>query len=286
MVDAISVGSIYALMALALGLLFGVMGLLNFAYGELVMVGGYTMFYLREEPWPLMILVTVATVTLVSLVMERIAFRPIRQASPMTLLITSFAISVALQTAARLSVGPIPKGVAPWPALIDTYNIYGVQISRLDILTAVTVVALLIALGLLLKRTMLGTALRASTENFDMARLLGVRANRVIAGAFAITGVLAGAVALLLVARTGAVSPTMGLGPLLVAFVGVVIGGIGNLVGAAVGGFVLGALITSLQASLPVSLSGYTEALAFGAVIAILVLRPRGLFGTNAAREI
>jgi branched-chain amino acid transport system permease protein len=218
--------------------------------------------------------------------MERIAFRPIRQASPMTLLITSFAISVALQTAARLSVGPIPKGVAPWPALIDTYNIYGVQISRLDILTAVTVVALLIALGLLLKRTMLGTALRASTENFDMARLLGVRANRVIAGAFAITGVLAGAVALLLVARTGAVSPTMGLGPLLVAFVGVVIGGIGNLVGAAVGGFVLGALITSLQASLPVSLSGYTEALAFGAVIAILVLRPRGLFGTNAAREI
>ena len=272
-------------MALSLALLFSVMGLMNFAYGELIMVGGYTMFVLRDLPFVLLVVITIVVVTLVSVLMERLAFRPLRDASPITLLVASFAVSYGLQQLAYMTVGPLPKGVRPFDFLADTFQIGSVTISVLTVITFVVTVLLLIATTLLLNRTMLGIQLRASTEDFDMARLVGVRANSVIIAAFAITGILAGFVALCYVSRNGSVSPTMGTGPLLVAFVGGVIGGLGSLWGATVGGFLLGATVTALQASLPVDLSSYTQLFAFSAVIAILVLRPSGLFARRAVRE-
>lgn len=272
-------------MALSLALLFSVMGLMNFAYGELIMVGGYAMFLLRDGSWVLLIVATIAVVTLVSILMERLAFRPLRDASPITLLVASFAVSYGLQQLAYMTVGPIPKGVRPFTWLNHSIGLGGVTISYLSLITFLATIVLLIVTTLILNRTMLGVQLRASTEDFDMARMVGVRANRVIVAAFAITGVLAGVVALCYVSRNGSVSPTMGQGPLLVAFVGGVIGGLGSLLGATVGGFLLGAAVTALQASLPVQLSSYTELFAFGAVIAILVLRPSGLFARRATRE-
>jgi branched-chain amino acid transport system permease protein len=272
-------------MALALALLFSVMGLMNFAYGELIMVGGYTMFLLRDDSWLLLVVATIVVVTVVSVLMERIAFRPLRDASPITLLVASFAVSFGLQQVAYMSAGSIPKGVRPYPWLVESFDISGVTLSRLAIITFMVTIGLLIATNLVLNRTMLGVQLRASTEDFDMARLVGVRANRVIGAAFAITGVLAGVVALCYVSRNGSVSPTMGQGPLLVAFVGGVIGGLGSLTGATIGGFLLGATVTALQASLPVDLSSYTLLFAFTGVIAILVLRPSGLFARRAVRE-
>lgn len=271
-------------MALALALLFSVMGLMNFAYGELIMVGGYTMFLLRDEPFILLAVVTLAVVTVVSVLMERLAFRPLRAASPVTLLVASFAVSYALQQLAYMTVGPIPKGVRPFPFLADTFQVGGITVSNLSVVTFVMTIVLLAGTTLLLNRSMLGIQLRASTEDFDMARLVGVRANQVIVAAFAITGVLAGFVALAYVARNGSVSPTMGTAPLLVAFVGGVIGGLGSLWGATIGGFLLGTTVTALQASLPVDLSSYTPLFAFSAVIAILVLRPSGLFARRAVR--
>ena len=284
-VDSISYGSLYALMALSLALLFSVMGLMNFAYGELIMVGGYTMYTLRDDSWVLLIIATIVVVTITSVLMERIAFRPLRDASPITLLVASFAVSYGLQQLAYMSVGPIPKGVRPYPWLVNSFDVWGITLSRLTIITFVATIVLLIGTTLLLNRTMLGVQLRASTEDFDMARLVGVRANRVIVSAFAITGILASVVALCYVSRNGSVSPTMGQGPLLVAFVGGVIGGLGSLAGATVGGFLLGATVTALQATLPVSLSSYTTLFAFSGVIAILVLRPSGLFARRAVRE-
>jgi branched-chain amino acid transport system permease protein len=283
-VDSISYGSLFALMALSLALLFSVMGLMNFAYGELIMVGGYTMYTLRDESWLLVIPTVIVIVTIVSILQERIAFRPLRHASPITLLVASFGVSYGLQKIAEMSVGPIPKGVPPSPWLVQSFDVWGINVSRLDIITFVSTIVLLFATTLLLNRTMLGVQLRASTEDFDMARLVGVRANRVIVAAFAITGLLAGVVALCYVSRNGSVSPTMGSGPLLVAFVGGVIGGLGSLTGATLGGFLLGATTTALQATLPTDLSSYTELFAFSAVIAILVLRPRGLFARRDVR--
>jgi len=277
-IDSIAYGSLFAVMALGLALLFNVMGLMNFAYGELIMAGGYTMFYTRGAGWLAMILMTILVVTVLSVLMELVAFRPLRNASPVTLLISSFAVSYGLQQLAWMTVGRGPqKGVQPYPSLTKQMDIGGVLISRLAIITMGVALLLLVGMTLLLRRTTLGIQLRASSEDFRMAQLTGVRANRVISSAFAITGVLAAAVAILYVLRTGALDPEMGRGPLLVAFVGGVIGGLGSLPGAVLGGFVLGAIINALQATLPQSLSSHTLLFAFLAVITILVLRPDGL---------
>ncbi|UGS36533.1 High-affinity branched-chain amino acid transport system permease protein LivH [Capillimicrobium parvum] len=280
--DSIAYGSLFALIALSLSLLFGVMGLMNFAYGELIMAGAFTMFYTRTWGVIPMIAVTFAIVVVLAVLMERLAFRPVRRGSPVTLLITSFAVSYGLQQLAFMTVGKsTQQGVTPYPWTTRQHDVLGVLVSNLEIITAVTTVLLLIAMTLMLKRTSLGVQLRASTEDFGMAQLVGVKANRVIAFAFAITGFLAAAVTVLYVLRSGAIAPTMGQGPLLIAFVGGVIGGLGSLSGAAFGGFVLGFLINLLQAALPTSLNGYTLVFAFLAVIAILVWQPDGMVVTG-----
>jgi branched-chain amino acid transport system permease protein len=293
--DAIAYGSLFALMAMGLALLFGVMGLMNFAYGELIMCGAYTMFFTRSWGWLAMIVTTVIVVTILSLLMELVAFRPLRRASPVTLLITSFAVSYALQELAwtdvlgiahrvnNATIGTGPqKGVAPYPWLTNQYNIGGVLVSKLEIITWIVTLLVLLAMTVLIRRTTLGIQLRASTEDFRMAQLVGVRANWVISAAFAITGVIAGIVALLYLFRTGAVAPDIGQGPLFVAFVGGVIGGLGSLPGAALGGFTLGVLINILNASLPFKLHSYALLFAFAAVIAIVVLQPEGLIAVRA----
>jgi branched-chain amino acid transport system permease protein len=276
--DSISYGSLFALMALSLALLFGVMGLMNFAYGELIMIGAYVMFYTRDWGWLAMVVATVFVVVVAAVLMELVAFRPVRRATPVVLLVSSFAVSYGLEALGWMTVGKGPqKGVAPYPWLTDQFDVSGVLISKLEIITIVATIALLVGMTLLLKRTSLGVQLRASTEDFQMAQLVGVRANWVISAAFAITGFMAGVVALLYVFRTGAVAPNMGQGPLLIAFVGCVIGGIGSMAGAALGGFVLGALINALQATLPTSVNSHTQLFAFLVVIVILVVLPDGL---------
>jgi branched-chain amino acid transport system permease protein len=277
-VDAVSFGTLFAVMALGLALLFGVMRLMNFAYGELIMVGGYTMYFTQSLGVIPMVLITIIVVVLVSVLMELIAFRPIRHAAPLTLLVTSFAISFGLQQVAYMTVDRgTQKGVSPYPWLTNQHDIAGLRLSNLDILTVIVAIALLLGMTMLLRRTTIGMQLRASTEDYQMAQLVGVRGNRVISFAFAITGFLAAAVCLLYVLRTGALSATMGVTPLLIAFVGGAIGGLGSLSGAALGGFTLGFLINALEAGLPVDLSAYTSMFAFLVVIGILVVAPNGL---------
>lgn len=281
-IDAIAFGALFAVMALGLALLFNVMGLMNFAYGELIMAGAFTMFYTRGLGWVAMILITLVVVVILSLILDQVAFRPLRGASPVTLLITSFAVSYGLQQLGWMTVGRGPqKGVEPYPWLTRQMDIGGVLISRLAIVTMVITVVVLVGMTLLLKRTMLGIRLRASSEDFRMAQLVGVRGNWVIAAAFGITGFLAGVVAILYVLRVGAVDPEIGRGPLLIAFVGGVIGGLGSLAGAALGGFVLGVIINILQASLPVTLASHSLMFAYLFVIAILVLQPNGLIAVR-----
>jgi branched-chain amino acid transport system permease protein len=277
-IDAVSFGALFAVMALGLALLFGVMRLMNFAYGELIMVGGYTMFYTRDLGVLPMVLITVVIVVVVAVLMELVAFRPVRHAPPLTLLITSFALSFGLQQAAFMTVARGPqKGFPPYPWLTDQHHIAGLRLSNLDVLTLLVACGLLVGMTMLLKRTTIGVQLRASTEDFEMAQLVGIRGNRVISFAFAITGLLAAAVCILFVLRTGSLSAQMGVTPLLIAFVGGAIGGLGSLTGAALGGFTLGVVTNVIQASLPVDLSGYTLMFAFLFVIVVLVIAPNGL---------
>ena len=278
LVDAVAFGALFALMALGLSLLFSVMRLMNFAYGELIMVGGYTMYLAQPLGIIPMVLITIAIVVVVSMLMELIAFRPVRRAEPLTLLITSFAVSFGLQQVAFMTIARgSQKGVEPYPWLTDQHHIAGIRVSNLDILTVVIVIALLVGMTMLLRRTSIGVQLRASTEDYQMAQLVGIRGNRVISFAFAITGLLAAAVCILFVLRTGSLSAEMGVTPLLIAFVGGAIGGLGSLTGAALGGFTLGVVINTIQSSLPVDLSGYTLMFAFLFVIVVLVIAPNGL---------
>jgi branched-chain amino acid transport system permease protein len=284
-VDALSVGGLYALTALGIGLIFGVMRLINFAHGELIMIAGYTLLALAGAPlWMLIPAALLAAIAL-GLATERVAFRPLRGADPATLLISSFAVSFFLQKTLILLVGSRPKGVNFLPALGRQIEFFGVRFQILQLVTILVTAIVLVALTLFLKRTRYGLEMRAAAENFRMAQALGVRANRVIATAFGISAALAGIVACLFVAQTGIVQPRMGLQLVIIAFVGTVIGGLGNLTGAAIGGFLVGAGTILLQAVLPPDLRVFREAFVFVAVTLVLLFRPQGLFPARALRE-
>jgi branched-chain amino acid transport system permease protein len=277
-IDAASVGGLYALFALGIALIFGVAGIVNFAHGELMMIGAYVVLLCVGLAWPLVIVIVTAAVVLAALLMERIAFRPVRKSSPSTLLVVGFALGVFLQNLFLVLEGARPQGVDFLSGLLDPAHIAGLRVQWLNIVTLLLTAALAGGLTLFLRRTAMGTQLRAASEDFGMARLVGIRANRVVATAFAISGVLAAAGAVLLVVQSGQVSPGMGLNPLLIAFIATVIGGMGSLVGAAAGGFLLGALTVALQVTLPDGLVPYRDAIIFSLVIAMLLVRPQGLF--------
>lgn len=276
-INAVALGSLYALLALGLALLFGVLGLLNWAHGELIMVGGYSVVLLAGLFLPLALLAMVAIVVLLAVLMERVAFRPVRSARPETMLVTSFGVSFLLQSVALMIFGSRPRSSTVSASLLEPVSIAGISIPRLDLVTVAVAAVCLIALTLLLARTRLGIQLRGAAQDFEMTMLLGVNANRVIAVAFGISGLLASAAAFLLVAQTGVVTPTFGANPVLIAFTAVIVGGMGSLVGGAVGGFVIGALSVLLQAVLPGSLDPFRDAFVFAFVLAMLIARPEGL---------
>jgi branched-chain amino acid transport system permease protein len=281
-IDALSLGSLYALFALGIALVFGVMQLINFGHGELIMVGGYALVMISAPSGLLTIAVMVVVVVGVALAMERIAFRPVRRADAETLLVTSFAVSFFLQSLATLTLGALPRGASVLPGLNKPLSVAGLNVRGLDLVTVGVTLALVTALVLFLK-TRTGVQMRAAAEDFQTARLLGVAANKVIAIAFAMSGVLAAVAAVILVAQTGLVQPTIGVSAVLAAFIATIVGGIGSLTGAVLGGYLLGAVTVSLQALLPLALRSYRDAFVFVAVVAILILRPQGLLTPKSA---
>ena len=276
-IDGVSLGSLYALFALGIGLLFGIMRLINFAHGELIMIGAYALFFIVSPPWPVRIAAILGITVFAALAMERVAFRPARGADPDTLLITSFAVSFLLQNLAILLFGALPRSVAIAPFLTGSVRIGSYTIPNIDLVTVGVTAFLLLVLGLFLARTRLGVQMRAAAENFTMARLLGVRADTVIATAFALSGLLAGVAAIILTQQTGIITPTIGVAPVLAAFVATILGGLGSLVGAVIGGYFLGGLTVALHGTLLLAVRSYRDAFVFAAVLVVLVLRPQGL---------
>jgi branched-chain amino acid transport system permease protein len=284
-IDAISLGAVYALAALGIGLIFSIMRLINFAHGELIMVGGFTLYALAGQPYLVMGLAAILVAAILALGLERVAFRALRKASPATLLISSFAVSYLLQHVMLMIFGSRPMGVDFLPQLGDAVELGPLRVPELQLAAIVVTVISMTGLALFFRRSRIGVEMRAAAEDFTMARLLGVRANRVIAAAFVISGVLASMVSLYLVAQTGTVSYKMGVNMVLIAFVASVIGGMGSLVGAALGGFLVGIVSVSLQAYLPVDLRPYRDAFVFLAFIAFLLWRPQGLMTRRADME-
>jgi branched-chain amino acid transport system permease protein len=279
-INALSLGSTYALLALGMVIVYGILNLVNFAYGELIMITGYSLFVLALGPylpWMIMAVLAVGVAVLTSYLTERVAFRPVRESSPTAMLITSFAVSALLQNAALLIISPRARGVPLPQAFSTSITVLGQDIPFRNILAIATSIALLLLLVLLLRKTVLGIALRAASDNFRMTRLLGVPANLVISVAFAISGLLAGVVGLFWVGRTASVTPTIGAAPLLVAFVATVIGGMRSLAGAVLGGYIYGIVFSLIGVLLPPAMMEFREAFMFLVVILILVFRPEGL---------
>lgn len=295
LVDAIALGSLYALVSLAIGLVFGVMRLINFAQADYITIGAYALvvptasvsppLLLGALPVALMIGAVVLVVTLLALATERLAFRPMRGSDPATLLISSFAVSYFLQHLVMMVHSGRPKSVGIGNSLSAAIEFWGIRIPGTQLLTMGVTTVILVALVFFLKKTPMGIQMRAAAENFQMARLMGVKANRVIAAAFAISGIMAATVSLLLVVQTGTLDTRMGLMPVIFAFFATVIGGMGSLPGAALGGFIVGFVSVALQAFLPPDLRAFRDAFVFMLVIGFLLFRPQGLIVNRAARE-
>jgi branched-chain amino acid transport system permease protein len=279
LIDALALGSLYALIALGITLVYTVMGMMNFAHGEFIMLSAYALYLCAGLPFAAAVAGALLAGIAIALFAERVAFRPVRNADLSAQLVTSLAVAAILQNVITAAVDARAKSVETPASLSESTDIGSLSVPNLEFATVGLTLIVLAALGWLLYRTRTGLAMRAAAENFDMARLLGVRANRVIAIAFAISGALAATVGVLLVMQTGQVSPTMGLTPVLVGFVAVVIGGFGRMFGAVIGGLLLGILSSLLGVYLPDDLAPFRDAIVFTFPVLILIFRPHGLLG-------
>jgi branched-chain amino acid transport system permease protein len=286
-VDAIGLGAIFALMAVGIGLVFGVLRLVNFAYGQLIMAGAFALAFASEQGWPVAIGIVLcfAVVIALSLAMERAVFRPLRTQSPAVMLIATFAVSFLLQSIALLWFGPLGKTAASLAQLNRPISVGDVDIRKITIVAIVSAAVCLGLLVLLLNRTALGLHMRAAAMDFQTARLIGVRANLVSAAAVLIAGVLAGVVAVMLTVQYPTVTPTFALQETIVVLAGVVVGGMTRLVSATLGGFAIGYASGLLGGALPTAQSQYLPSFLFGLVILVLLVRPGGLF-TRGVRTV
>lgn len=279
-VDAIGLGAIFALMAVGIGLVFGVMRLVNFAYGQLIMAGAFALAFASEQDWPVGagIALCFAVVLALSLAMERAVFRPLRTQSAAVMLIATFAVSFLLQSIALLWFGPLGKTASSLVELNRPVSVGSVEIRKITIVAIVTAAICLGLLVLLLGRTSIGLHMRAAALDASTARLLGVRANMVSVVSVLIAGALAAIVAVMLTVQYPTVTPTYALQETILVLAGVVVGGMTRLIPATLGGFLIGYVSGLLGGALPSSQSQYLPSFLFGLVILVLLLRPDGLF--------
>ncbi len=288
--DAVGLGAIYALMAVGIGLVFGVLRLVNFAYGQLVMAGAYTLAFTSAWPVPWSIAACFGVVVGLSLAMETVVFRPLRGQSPAVMLVTTFAIAFLLQAIALIidlrddTLGEVAASIT---SLNEPISVGGVDIRKITLVAVAVALFALGVLALLLTRTTIGLHTRAAATDFRTARLLGVRANRVIAFSVVLSGLLAAAVAVMMTVQFPLVSPDFALRDTIVVLVGVVVGGIDRLWTATLGGFTIGFVSGVLNGALPTDKTVYLPSAVFALVILVLLLRPAGLFtwGRRAAVE-
>jgi branched-chain amino acid transport system permease protein len=282
-IDGIGLGAVYALVGVGLGLVFGVMRLVNFAYGELITAGAYTLWVFSSAPAAVAILASVVVAVALALLQERIVFRPLRGASAATMLITSFAVSFLLQNVYLLIFGSRGKSVSTLGSLNDPIVAGSLTIRWITVVAAIVAAVLLVALTLLLNRTMIGLQLRAAAADLRTARTLGVRADRVIMVAFGASGVLAAVSAVLLTVSSPLVTPDFGVQVTIFGLVGVVVGGLDRLWTAALGGFMIGFANNFVGDLLPSASAQYLPSVVYGLVIVVLLLRPSGLFAPRRA---
>jgi branched-chain amino acid transport system permease protein len=288
LINAVSLGSLYALVAVGLSIVFGVLRLTNFAHGDVMMVGAFTTVILIGLGVPFIPAMAcgIAGAALAGFLIERIAYRPIRNAPDVTRLLTSLAVTYILENMGILLFTSSPRNFPLPDVLNQSWQLSGgaITFTNINLLTVALTFVSLIGLGWFITRTTVGLGMRAAAEDMSAAQLVGLDVNRLIIVAFVVASAYAGLAGVLWAAQAGVVQPQMGFTPLLKAFVAAIIGGFGSIAGALVGGYMLGALEIFIVAFLPDSISSYRDAIVFAVLIAFLLVRPGGLLKPN--REI
>jgi len=282
LINGLTLGSMYALIAIGFSMIYGIVRLINFAHGDVVMIGAFATAGLvfMGVPWPLIALATLATGALAGMTIEFFAFRPMRGAPQVTGFIASLAVSILLQNLGILVLTAQPRNFH-FPDVMRERLVLGpATMSVIDLVIVLTTLVLMAALVVMVKTTRLGMAMRASAENLEVARLMGINVDRVIRSAFAIGSALAAIAGLMWGGKYGQIDPLLGFLPGLKAFVAAVIGGVGSITGAMLGGYLLGFGEVLFVGLLPPEYSAYRDAFVFGMLIVVLLVLPNGLLGS------
>ncbi len=282
--NGLSLGAIYALIALGYTMVYGIAKMLNFAHGDIIMVGAYailTTLTLSGNLW-VAIIVSIVICSLMGILIEKLAYKPLRSASPLAVLITAIGVSYFLQGMAQLIFGSKSQPIT-LPSF-GSMQIGKLQVETRTIITLVAGALIMIALTVFVKKTRTGRAMLAVSEDKGAAQLMGVNVNRIIMITFAIGSALAACASIFYLMQIPSISPTLGAMPGIKAFAAAVIGGIGSLPGAMIGGVLLG-LVEKICASIP-AVSPYTTAIEFSLLIIILLVKPIGLLGKRRREKV
>jgi len=280
-INGLILGSLYALVAIGFSMIYGILRLINFAHGDILMIGAFITLGLTLAgiPFPVIVIMVLCAGALMGVLIERIAFRPMRGAPQVTGFIASLAVSVLIQNVTLLTLTAQPRNFFLPKYLQTVLSVGPVSFRSLDVVIVILAWILMGILVLLVKTTRLGMAMRATAENLEVARLMGINIDRVIMLAFAMGGSLAGIAGLLWGGKYGQIDPFSGFVPGLKAFVAAVIGGVGSITGAVLGGYLLGFAEILFVGLLPPIHSGYRNAFVFVTLILILLVLPTGLLG-------
>jgi branched-chain amino acid transport system permease protein len=282
LINGLILGSMYALVAIGFSMIYGIIRLINFAHGDVVMIGAFVTLGLAQVvgvPFPLVAVAALATGAAMGIIIERGAFRPMRGAPQVTGFIASLAVSIMLQNLGILILTGQPRNFAFPDYLQKVIRVGAVSFRVIDLCIMLSALVLMCGLIFLVQKTRLGTAMRATAENLDVARLMGININRTIMATFALGSCLAGISGLMWGGKFGQIDPLLGFVPGLKSFVAAVIGGVGSIPGAILGGYILGLSEVLFVGLLPPIYSAYRDAFVFSTLILILLLMPNGLLG-------
>jgi len=286
--NGISLGSLYALIAIGYTMVYGILRLINFAHGEIFMLGTYFLYYsvlIFKLPWWLSFIVAIVLTALTGILTEKIAYRPLRKAPKISILISAIGVSFFLQNISVVVFSGIPKSFTR-PEIFSKIFMFGdVRISSINIASFIISFIFLMALIYIIYKTKTGLAMRAISTDMEASRLMAVDVNKTVAITFGIGSALAAVGGILWALKYPQIFPFMGIIPGLKAFIAAVVGGIGNIGGAMIGGFILGLTEILLVAFLP-GLSGYRDAFAFLILILILLFKPDGIMGKNVQEKV
>ena len=286
--NGLILGSMYALIAIGFSMIYGIVRLINFAHGDIFTIGAFATLAsiaVIQAPFPVVLAIVLVVGAGVGLLIERAAFRPMRGAPQVTGFIASLAVSIIIENLAVLTVSAQPRTFAVPAYLNQLVPLGGLNVRMIDIALVLLAIVLMIALVRFVRFTKIGVAMRATAENYDVARLMGININRMIGIAFAIGSALAAVAGLMWGTKYGQISPLMGVLPGLKAFVAAVIGGVGSITGAVLGGYVLGMAEVLFVGLLPPEYSGYRNAFVFGALILVLLVMPNGILGRSTEQR-